>query len=729
MTSQYYIPIDFRDIRFIEHITGSVEHKLYIKSVFNLAKSIVIKSHELAIAINNDLTLKRQPVIDDPKTWKYYLNLAGEYHPTDKLMTIKSLDTLETIPFTKEIIKNHPYTKEQYKIGNIYYDELIETYPDQEALIKGIIYPVNIDEAIANPNNSILMYDKQFVEPHEYTLMEDLNHWIQLYRNRWFIPAFSIVDSLYLESSLHILYMAIPQKILLLRQQRTKTNEVHTFHITQYLESHGKLSKYIPYLTLKQKLWLYRNIRYILKHVGQKETHYWLIEHLLTERKIPVNDILMRQLDDKDLDDPYVLNISYDHNPVNTQYNAILRPLYDLTTLLEKERNLTGERAVIEEPKIKQLTLQSKSNRLQTKALESSAYNTIIRKYVDKLDFIINQWGYMAFSGSYTGYVYIENPRSKTDIVLPVKDAFIWMLWISFKLEDQDIAYIPKYLVDQCIPDETAPLSQLENQIPSNIIPLTEREEYISRLPVTKAVSGKSAFYELVNTNYNLYTSQLLEIGSKDDLYQRAFLETLFHFPYQRKILHDDSLVRFKDWATNTEIPEIEFSYEELLKISSQLFENATGYFVNNTTTQKGIQSAMIELFLTLSSYTIQFLDNFNQPDLKIMGYRSLRLGNERWNKEYFYRLGIINSNFIRRESKKVSFSIRGDNETIPSLSVKKQISLKTDKMTRFKDFQLNLRTAYHIPTGKSYTLKGQTNYSLGEGGILPEMPDMPIGV
>lgn len=70
---------------------------LHLVEAFNLARSLIIKNEQTAVAINNELLLKNSNYIisEDSdgteyykETWKYYQNLAGEYHETD-IVTIK----------------------------------------------------------------------------------------------------------------------------------------------------------------------------------------------------------------------------------------------------------------------------------------------------------------------------------------------------------------------------------------------------------------------------------------------------------------------------------------------------------------------------------------------------------------------------------------------------------------------------------------------------------------
>ena len=94
-------------------MTVNNHYDIYLSNVKKLAKTICIKSEATANAFNQYLIDYFGPQsvnLNDPTTWRYYLNISGEYHPKDKLMYITSADTLETILFSKQNLIIHTST-------------------------------------------------------------------------------------------------------------------------------------------------------------------------------------------------------------------------------------------------------------------------------------------------------------------------------------------------------------------------------------------------------------------------------------------------------------------------------------------------------------------------------------------------------------------------------------------------------------------------------------------
>lgn len=176
---------------------SSAYYRIFVSQVMTLAKTMVVKSEVAAETINRELQSFGQVLSSDPRTWKYYMNLAGLYHPTDTVMTVTSMDTLEEIEFTRDNLQVYRATAKAYTFGSRYYRDLVARYPDQETLILGILNPVDLDKAIAAKDGDILYYDTALVESQESNLIPKLQRWIHAFMSRWTVPGYDITDEYY----------------------------------------------------------------------------------------------------------------------------------------------------------------------------------------------------------------------------------------------------------------------------------------------------------------------------------------------------------------------------------------------------------------------------------------------------------------------------------------------------------------------------------------------------
>jgi len=257
----------------------------YDEQVINFLKSLVIKFTPIATLQNSEIELS-STISADESTWKYYLNLSGQYHSTDTIMEIISLDTQETIDFTVNNLKNHPVTKERYIPGTTYFINLCETYPEQLDVIQGIVYPVDISTAITAPDFTILNYDAlNFLETTELdSIIISLKSLIDYAVNKWYFKFFRY-EPYYDISFWGLLWQNLFTRIHAVRYQNLNTERAHSYHIWSELLSNN-IPDYSNLLSRKQELFLYLNMDYLNRNAGKQSNLILLIDNLLAALNI-----------------------------------------------------------------------------------------------------------------------------------------------------------------------------------------------------------------------------------------------------------------------------------------------------------------------------------------------------------------------------------------------------------------------------------------------------------
>ena len=259
----------------------SANLQLYKQEVINFLQSCTIIFSPLAAQMN--ATLQAQGIAVDPtqpETFKYYLNVSGQYHSADTMMTVQSLDTQQTVNFTVDMLAISPKTKSAYVIGSPYYTALCNAYPAQVDLIKSIIYPVDISAAIAAPDFSLLGWGDGILEANEQdSVIHELNATITYIAKRWYF-SFLSYETYYTWAFWAVFWQSLPNAIFAARLKNLHTSSVHSFHIWSYLQSHG-IGDYSDILTSQQALFLYRNLRYLEQNKGKQSNLVILVNNLL----------------------------------------------------------------------------------------------------------------------------------------------------------------------------------------------------------------------------------------------------------------------------------------------------------------------------------------------------------------------------------------------------------------------------------------------------------------
>lgn len=606
------------------------DYQLYVQSAITLARTIVIKSldacnaiNEYLIAINGDSAVDKT----DKTTWKYYLNLAGQYHSTDMMMTVVSWDTGETINFTVANLAVHKATKVAYAYGTKRYKALLARYPNQEPLILGILNPVDINTAIAANDGVILTYPDDLIESNEYSLIENLNGWISDFKARWVNSQFAITDELYVPAYLGIMYMSLAMAIITFRDQMSNTNEAHSFHVRQHLLSHGVPSSVIRYLTKKQSLFFYRNIEYIQRNLGRIEIFEWLVENILTVRQFPLASYKMRH-SDKGLTTNLASTIYFKKVAVNSVYDADVGDHINLATLLSKEIALArNNTSYISDNADKMATIfkHSLSNVVETKVLESSLINYEDAGQYSIESISINHWIYMAYLGYYNVYVHIENNVTGDELALTMKEAYILYMYVYAKSLGLTLNEIPDFPATfvQRIPLPS--VSDIMIGVESARVGQDAAEYALSLSPEISPVKSVYDFITLcreikIAAKYQRripsYYQDFLARGQAQDMCSRIYCDMLCSLA---------TGTNYTQWLSDMKIDLTNFTKSDYALMAQNLLNGATGIDLADENSIGNVYNAMMTLIKKLSSYSIQYIQDPSSGSLIDLGIPMVR--------------------------------------------------------------------------------------------------------
>jgi ABC-type transporter MlaC component len=223
------------------------------------------------------------------------------YTSFDEMMYVTSLDTRETIPFTrinlhgdpdKPEIAAHTKTLEAYKVGGKYFKRLCGRYPNQVDLIKSIVYfaPSSknpIEEAIDAKHLSLVSYDETLLEERErINIIDAINAFLEVVRDRWDTREYTYEDH-YANVMWSVIWSLLPLVIIVGRYENIRTPHVHSSHLWDYLTSNG-LESFKGYLSPDQEWFLYKNIRYLRDRSGQHRILNILIDNILSEYNLSI---------------------------------------------------------------------------------------------------------------------------------------------------------------------------------------------------------------------------------------------------------------------------------------------------------------------------------------------------------------------------------------------------------------------------------------------------------
>lgn len=600
---------------------SSTYFRLYMNQVMELAKTMVVKSNISAKAINRNLETLNHTISEDPRTWKYYMNLAGEYHSTDEMMYVTSMDTLETIPFIQESFEIHRATRDAYSYGTRFYQDLVDRYPHQESLILGILNPIPKNKAIAAREHEIIFYDTTLVESQELTLISSLQFWIDSYFNQWSNPAYATTDDYYPAAILGVMFAHLPLEILNARMERTRTNEVHSFHMEQYFASHGRLESALPYLNLKQSLYLYRNLRYLQRNVGKQKTFRELVERIVNERRIPLAHYEMVHNTENLLENmkPDIVMLRSSINGFPSDGTSDERTIDDL---LERQyqvapRNREEHFDVL--PIVRRDFETSIFNRIPTKSLESALLDTTDSVPYTKEDTLLNHWLYLAATQRFTAIVNMTNPRTGALLQINPREAFVTYLFAinaSMGIHLETIPYLCARRVQKPILPSVDELQALADK---DRVPSTWIADLRSRQPAIGIYLSIQAFREYIDDIFLAMNNQRLWYMDSEDSDTRAMFEGVVHGLYQDIELDLWAGQRYEDWFAERGLEFYTLSPMDHELLYRNILTEIGGDVAATSSNTALLQEETLKLMSRLSSYNVHYIQRINNTAFRIM--------------------------------------------------------------------------------------------------------------
>lgn len=606
------------------------QYEIYRSKVMALARSMIIKCSPAATAINNELELQGQNVnLADPASWKYYLNLNGEYHATDRVMTVTSLDTLQTIEFKKETLALHQITRREYVQGSRYYEALVSRFPDQESLIQGILNPIDIQRAIAAKDGEILYYDATQVEGNETNLIPMLNDWTTRWWRRWVVPAYAFPDDLYISAMFGRMVMMLPAMIEIYRVRNCFTQYAHSFHIRQHLASNGRLDSFVDYLTYKQMLWLYRNVIWLHRNAGKQETFQELVQHVMTDRSMPLSEWDMTHNTEHQSVDIYP-KIEFQRKPINELAIGNGRDMRSIPNMLDAEQPLARNNIVVQpqaEEEIKLRMENSIRNQLKTKILESSITDLSDSTAFTLPDVLLNQWLYWSDTNQYQAVISVENPKIGGTFTLDVREAFYVFLYAYNLSMGIRLPNIPP-LQAQMVRKQPRPMFD-------EVLALTD-SHYVDRADI-EAIYAESymdgnyisipAFHEACLKIHRAKNRQREIYSSVSHYLGRGQAEGAMHYLYWDVPVLFEVGTPYETWLRDLGLDVATYSELEAGLLAEQIYITCTGLNLITTQSTRDIQAAMLRLMSRLSSYTVQYLQTINTSPVKTLDWPLIRPG------------------------------------------------------------------------------------------------------
>lgn len=628
-------------------------YKDFVRKIILFSKSINFKIDILADMINTNL-INNGYIVDEynKATWRYYLNISGEKHISNKKVTIKLIETGDEVELTKVLFTKYKYTKQELLKYESYYEELVNKYPTEIDYIKGCLHPVDISIAIEAEEGDVLAYNEYFLETNETNILSQLEDYLKKILYRWKIDAYSKHEDLYVPTLLGVIYNNLPAFILNLRLKNINTPYVHSYLMKEYFNSNG-IGMQVNYLNNVSKFWLYRNLDFIKHNIGKNHTLKMLIDNVFTPNSIGIAKLevkeYMRPIPNSkynEVADERKLIISPD--ALNSYYDST-DSVMSISEILESElvevdplEGLTDEYLSNFEHELKNVnkTLDIMKQNNETTKLLYITPKKLYDFFGNKMESLIFNWVYMLKHDIYYTVVDYNDPNigttsngtkrlgtmveytdpnnSKT-YNLSSYTGLVLLIKLLSVLTGKDDVVLDKVNYYNIVKDklDTSKLRVFKDGFSELLI-----EQINNEIPVyPENISHYKDFKEYIDNYFNfIKKSWIIEVNS-----QNTFVQTNLKWYFENLVEHGS--YSFGNKSINTILLEngIDFKITDSFDIPSSiraLIKSFTGvedrYFYI-----KDEIDAFKKLLNKLTSYTTQVINNSNNIDNIIYLYNN----------------------------------------------------------------------------------------------------------
>lgn len=606
--------------------------EIFEQSTYRLCATIVLKDETTCEVVNTRLAALGYAVDPlDATTWKYYRNLAGQYHATDVPMHIISMDTAEQIEFTVASLAIHRRTWREYQYGSRYYKELTEKYPQQKALIDGILNPVDIKAAIAAKDHSILYYDTSLVESRETNLIPRLQEWITGNFVRWDNVDYRINNGLFIAARLLILFMAMPAYVLNIRLDNCHTRFAHSYHIKRYLASFGPLDQYYEYMTEYQRLYFYRNIRYLMRNNGKVETFEELTKNVLTRRNLPLAKYDIQQ-NDVVMPDQLDPGVQFQRFSVNGLASALgediksTKQMLYLQRFLARSNLLESTDAEVYIPAAMELNLAATAN---TKTLESNVLDLKESEPYTLADVLLNHWIYFADTNRYSSILTLNLLTGSEAVKINMKDAWVLFMYLYMRRAGWEMTVIPQIVAKRVRRFTLPTFKELRGITSKKYVDDAFINEALRDNPVLGSYVSVDGFVQVC---YDIQQRMLLHRDLyvyRDNMYTYGEVKAMtdrFYVDIPVDMAHGQL---YSEWLRERNLSFENYTPAEMDEVLQGILSQATGADLRVTLSLKDIHAAMLGIMTQLSSYSVQFIQQINEEAVMMFDW-----GHLRWNDQ-----------------------------------------------------------------------------------------------
>jgi len=249
----------------------------------------------------------------------------------------------------------------------------------------------------------------------------------------------------------------------------------------------------------------------------------------------------------------------------------------------------------------------------------------------------------LSTSGLYNVYIRTPNPITGDDMVLSVKDAFLYAIYSFVKAQGLDLVEVPKLIAKRVQRIPTPTVTDLMSVAMNTRISTSTAQAIIGYQPQIAAQTSTETFYNTCVNIRNATRYQAGLVSLEQDMFNRGMVYSMVERMYSDKVCSFAADgTPMADWLSQKVLPASDtFTASEYLAIYNDIMSKGTGLNLVTTQSIADLQAAMVGIMQQLSSYSVQYVTNVTGTNVTTVKWASIRTGDIKMGESNIFQTDI----------------------------------------------------------------------------------------
>jgi hypothetical protein len=243
-------------------------------------------------------------------------------------------------------------------------------------------------------------------------------------------------------------------------------------------------------------------------------------------------------------------------------------------------------------------------------------------------DILHINWVTLACKNIYNGNLLIPNPHTGEVLQLNPKDAYVLYLYAYNLSIGHPLTFIPEAKVSKILKNPLPSVEDLKDLVEPRFW-YKDIEDHLLDVPRSNRIINNIDFYSHCEKDFDLRVGLISWYKHHERLHGQAQIRQVFEALLYRERFVLSELSTYDEWLRDKEIELTKISKIDAETLAKNIITAVTGLDDSEVLTPAVIQSDLIDIVDTLTSYDLQFVKTVIDSDAFFIDVNKFRLDNE----------------------------------------------------------------------------------------------------